>query len=203
MRPAVRLPARGQRSLGISVIGITDRWPPTRAQLPDRVTIIGLASQQTLRNLAEYQPVARGREVDVAGDEQAPVPVFMGVLLGEERREKIDETLTILGAEIPPDGNLAAVAIVVRELRRPWIHRNGERNPALLEKIREFAHVLQGSGNAALDPQRGVGIADIVSRKGPARFLGRVGFRQGDYLASGAQQPKLYFDDRNHFVHYQ
>src|ERR1700694_3665982 len=119
----------------------------------------------------------------------------MGGLLGEERREKINETLAILSAEIPPDGNLAAVAIVVRELRRPWIHRNRERNPALLEKIREFAHVLQGSSNAALDPQRGVGIAGIVSRQGPARFVGRIGFRQGDYLASRAQQPNLHFDD--------
>src|SRR6202162_5835432 len=142
-------------------------YPRLLSVLIAQVTITGLASQQTLRNLAGYQPVARGREVDVAGDEQAPIPVFMGVLLGEERRKKINETLAIPGAEIPPDGNLAAVAIVVRELRRPWIHRNRERNAALLEKICEFAHVLQGSGNAALDPQRGVDIAGIVSRKGP------------------------------------
>src|SRR5260370_39014461 len=99
----------------------------------------------------------------------------MAVLLGEDRREKIDEALAILGAELPPDANLAAVAIVMLELRRPGIHRDPERNSPLLEKIRGVAHVLQGSSNDPFDPQRGAGCADTLSRQSPARYLRPAG----------------------------
>jgi len=65
---------------------------------------------------------ASDREVFIAIDEQAFVPIFVRFLFGEEGREQICESLTILGAECAPDRDLAPLPIVVEELHRMWIH---------------------------------------------------------------------------------
>src|SRR5262249_42593619 len=85
------------------------------------------ASKKTLRKLAEHEPMPSGREVFIAVNEQAFVPVLVSVLFGKERREEIDQS-TIPDAELSPNRDLTAFTILMIELVRPGIHHERQWN---------------------------------------------------------------------------
>ena len=75
--------------------------------------------EQRILDVIKHQPITFGRIVDIAFDEEALVPIGVGILECEEWREEIDELMTIGFAEIAPDRALAAIAVVQFKLRRP------------------------------------------------------------------------------------
>src|SRR5437867_1523385 len=89
------------------------------------------ASKKSLRKLAEHELMSSDREMLVAIDVEAVVPIFVNILLGKERWEEIDECPTVFDAECAPDRNLTALAIIVEDLLRPRIHHERQWNAAL------------------------------------------------------------------------
>src|ERR1700730_5527471 len=89
----------------------------------------------------------------VAEDIKAFVPILVAVGDGEVGRKQVDERLAAVRTEIPPQPDLAAVAVVLRDLLRPGIDDDRQRNAAACQQIRQLAHVLKRPFDSALDPE--------------------------------------------------
>jgi hypothetical protein len=71
----------------------------------------------------------------VADDVEVFVPVLVAIGDGEVGRKQVDERLAAGGTEIPPDLDLAAVAIVLRDLLGPGIDHDGQRKAAARQQV--------------------------------------------------------------------
>src|ERR1700751_74709 len=90
---------------------------------------------QTLPELLEHHAVAGSREVVVAENIEVLVPVLVATGGGEIGREQIDKALAMAEKKIPPQRDLAAVAVVLRDLLRPGIDHDGQGNAAARQGI--------------------------------------------------------------------
>ena len=122
----------------------------------------------------EHQPIALCRVVVVALDEEALVPVRVGPRFGKERGKRIDERFAVGCAEISPQRDLTAGPILERELDRPGIDDDRQRDSLLLEQVGQGLHVLHRAHDALRASERRVIGLVFVRRKKP----GARGFRR-------------------------
>src|SRR5439155_8922073 len=108
-------------------------------------------SAQPPLDLPRHQLIAFSREVIVADDVEPFIPALVGLACREEHRKQVDEGLAALLAEIAPQRDLTAVAIALRDLLRPGIDDDGQRNVSRSQEIGELSHVLQRAPDAAID----------------------------------------------------
>src|SRR4051812_20165991 len=85
-------------------------------------------SKQMPCKLLKHQSVTGLREVIVSEVEEVFVPVLARFSRGKEHRKQVDECFASAFAEFAPQGNLPAVAIALRQLLRPGIYHDGQRN---------------------------------------------------------------------------
>src|SRR5262249_38060445 len=110
---------------------------------------------QPLLDFAGHQGVAGRGEVIVADDVETLVPVPVGFARPEQCREQVDERLAmLLLAEPAPKRDLPAVAIALRDLLRPGIDDDRQRDISRSQQVGELAHVLQRALDAAIDAER-------------------------------------------------
>src|SRR6266550_47298 len=94
--------------------------------------------QQALRELLEQHPVSGGGKMIVAEDIKMLVPILVGICGGEIDRKQVDERLAAGRTKVSPQRDLPAVAVVLRDLLRPGVDHNGERNAAARQQVGQF-----------------------------------------------------------------
>src|SRR5260370_16019884 len=100
------------------------------------------------------EPVAGCRVMIVTENVEMCVPVLVGVSGGEDDRKQVDECLAAAGAKIAPERDLPAVAIALRDLRRPGVNHDRQGDIAGCQQVAQRPHVLQGPGDAAFNAER-------------------------------------------------
>src|ERR1700687_2640823 len=102
-------------------------------------------------DLAKHEPVAGRREMKVAQNKEMLIPFLVGIGGGEEGRKQVDKRLAPALTKLAPEGDLAAVAVALRDLLRPGVNDDGQGNIPGREQIVQRPHVLQRPCNPSVN----------------------------------------------------